>query len=217
MARPETFWNSRTISHGLTCWRAALQRSGMEMLKQLFDTRMKVPLGDAASASTTTFATKPWTSWTAGVGGTRDGHRDATGGAWPDADSASRCHGARWEISYTPYTCVTCRPHVRLHAMEIVTRQVAPHMARFRTGCHPPDGLSRHYCLDARGSRTVGSREKPLKPSAGWIARSSGSWTRARRGCGAAMQAGPASAGRREDRARHRRSGRVLWHPCSEL
>ena len=129
----------------------------MEMLKQLFDTRMNVFLGDAASASKTTFATKPMDVLDGRVGGTRDGHRDAAGGAWPDPDSASRCHGARWEISYIPYTCVTCRPHVRLHAMEIVTRQVAPHMAGFRAGLHPLDGLSRRYRPDARGSRTVGS------------------------------------------------------------
>ena len=71
------------------------------------------------------------------MGGTRDGHRDATGGAWPNPDSASRCPAARWEISYIPYTCVTCRLHVRLHAMTIVTRQVVPHMAGFRAGRHP--------------------------------------------------------------------------------
>lgn len=67
----------------------------MEMLKQLFDTRMKVSLGDAASASTKTFAAKPVDVLDRRVGGTRDGHRDATGGAWPDPESASRCHGAR--------------------------------------------------------------------------------------------------------------------------
>ena len=122
----------------MTCLRAALQRSGMEMPKQLFDTRVNVFLGDAASASPTTSATKPVDVLDRRVGGRRDGHRDAAGGAWPDPDSASRCHGARWEISYIPYTCVTCRPHVRLHAMEIVTRQVAPHMAGFRAVRHPP-------------------------------------------------------------------------------
>lgn len=127
----------------------------METPKQLFDTR--------AWPSPTTFVTKPWNSLDRPAGGTRDGHRDPTGGARSDPDSASRCHGARWEISYIPYTCVIWRPHVCVHAMETVTRQAAPHMAGFQAGRHPHDGLSPRYGADAPrledGRSPEGTRE----------------------------------------------------------
>ena len=127
----------------------------METPKQLFDTRVNVFLGDAASPSPTTFATKPEDGLDRRLGGTRDGRRDATGGACPDPDSLSRCHGAMWEISYIPYTCVTCRLHVRLHAMEVVTRQLAGSEAGFRDGGHLDHGLLRLHGADARGWLTA--------------------------------------------------------------
>ena len=89
------------------------------------------------------------------VGGTRDGRRHGTGGAWPDPDSATRCHGARWEMAYSPRTCMTCRLHVRLHDMEIVTRQFGPCVRGFRAGRHPHEGLSRLHGADARGWLTI--------------------------------------------------------------
>lgn len=59
----------------------------------------------------------------------------------------------------------------------------------FRAGRHPPDGLSRRYCPDARGSRTVASPESTREAAevlrlAGSPGRA-GSWTRARKCCGA--------------------------------
>lgn len=131
----------------------------METPKQLFNTRVNVFPGDPASPSPAAFATKPLNALDRWMGGTRDGHRHATGGTWPDPDSANRCHGARWETSYIPYTCVTCRLHVRLHAIEIVTRQIAPRGAGFRAGGHPDDGRSRFHSADARGWRTGRSPE----------------------------------------------------------
>ena len=71
------------------------------------------------------FVMKPVTVLDRSVRGTRVGHQGATGGGWPEPDAATRCHGARWEISYVPYTCVTCRLHVCLPDMKIVTRQFA--------------------------------------------------------------------------------------------
>ncbi len=101
------------------------------------------------------------------VGGTRDGHRGAIGGAWPDPDSATRCQSATWEISYVPYTCVTFRLHVRLHTMETATVQVGPSGRGFRAARHPDDGLARLYGADARRWLTVtrlGEREKAPNP-----------------------------------------------------
>ena len=105
------------------------------------------------------------------VGGTRGGHRGATGGGWSERDSATRWHGARWEISYAPYTCVTCRLHVCLPDMKIVTRQFAARVRGVWAGRHAHDGLSRRHGADARGWLTVTrprGREKALKPF-GWM------------------------------------------------
>ena len=165
----------------------------METPKQLFDTRVNVFLGDAASSSPTTFAAKPEDAFDHRLGGTRDGHRDATGDACPDPDSASHCHGTTWEISYTPYTCVTYRLHVRLHAVEIETRQLAAHVAGVRAGRPPrsrllaPSRRRRPRLADGRSPK--GTRE--------------GVTSRAR-------------LGRREDGARHHGSGRVLRQRCPE-
>ena len=109
----------------------------METPKHLFDRRVNVFLGDTTAPSPMAFATKPLNGLGGCVRGGRDGDRDATGDAWPDPDSASRCHGATWEISYIPSTCVTCRLHVRLHAVDILRRQLAAHMAGLRAG-RPP-------------------------------------------------------------------------------
>ena len=152
-------------------------------------------------------------------GGRGTGIETRLGGAWPDPDSASRYHGVTWEISYMPYTCVTRRLRVRLHDMEIVTRQASPCVAEFRAGRHADDGLSRRYGADARGWRTIAhlrGREKALKPC-GWLNRRVERIMDARpkllrRG----MQTGRARLGHREDRARHRGSVRVLRHRCPE-
>ena len=145
----------------------------METQKHQFSTRVGTSFGDPAAPSPTAFVMKPLNVLDRRTGGKRDGHRGATGGAWPDPDSASCCHGATWEISYIPYTCMTCRLHVRLHAMEIVTRQFAARERGFRAGRHPRDGLSGRDGADARGWLTVThprGREKALKPF-GWMGR----------------------------------------------
>ena len=97
----------------------------METPKHQFNTRLSTSRGDMARQSLTAFVMKPVNVLDRSVRGTRVGHRGATGGAWPEPDSATRCHGARWEISYFPYTCVTCRLHVCVRDMKIVTRQFA--------------------------------------------------------------------------------------------
>ena len=163
----------------------------METQKHQFSTRVGTSLGDTAAPSPTAFVTRPLNVLNRWVGGTRGGHRRATGGAWPATDSATRCHGARWEMAYFPRTCMACRLHVRLHAMEIVTKQFAARVRRFRAGRHPHDGLSRLHGADARGWQTVTrlrGREKALMPSAGWVAGPSGLWTRAPKCCGAACK-----------------------------
>lgn len=138
---------------------------------------LALPSGDSASPSPTAFRTMLLNALDRWGGGRRDEHRGATGGAWPDPDSATRCHhGARWGISYIPYTCVTCRLHVRLHAMEIETSRFVACMNRFRAGRHPHDGLSRHHGADARGWLTVThlrGRVKALKPF-DWMNRRAG-------------------------------------------
>ena len=116
---------------------------------------------------------KPLNALDRWVRGTRDGHRGATGGGWPHPDSATRCHGTRWEMAYSPRTCVTCRLHVRLHDMEILTRQFAPRVAGFRAGIHPHHALLRRHGPGTRGWKTVThlkGREKALKPF-GWTGR----------------------------------------------
>ena len=145
----------------------------METRKHQFSTQVDTPLGDSAAPSPTAFVTRPLSVLDRWVGGTRDGYRGAIGDAWPVTDSATRCHGARWEMAYSPRTCMTRRLHVRLHAMEIVTRQFAARVRGFRAGRHPHDGLSHRHGADARGWLTVThprGREKALKPF-GWMGR----------------------------------------------
>ena len=163
----------------MTCWRGALQRSGMETPKQLFDTRVNVFLGGGL-AFTDGFRDEAFGRLGPSAGRYRGGYRDATGGAWPDPDSASRWHGARWEISYTACTCVICRPHVCLHAMGIVTRQVAPHVAGFRPGRHAHDGFSPRCRADA--PRLADGRSPEGKREAAEALRLAGSPSRADRG-----------------------------------
>ena len=74
------------FSDGLTCLRAALQRSGMETPKQSFSTRANVFLADTASPSPAAFATKPSSALGCRVRAGRDGHRDAIGSARQDRD-----------------------------------------------------------------------------------------------------------------------------------
>ncbi len=190
----------------MTCWRAALQRSGMETRKHRFSTR-GISLGDTASSSPTAFATKPLNGLDRWMGGRRDGHRGATGGAWPDPDSASRCHGATWEISYIAYTCVACQLHVRLHAMEIVTRQADPRAAGSRPDSTPMTAFRAVNRADALGWRTVAhsmGREMAPRPF-GWMDRRAERVVDARsKLLRPGKQADPARLGRREDRARHR-------------
>ncbi len=183
--RCRTSWNvvgRWEISDPLTCLRASLQRSKHGDAESVVRHAVeRVPQGHHPTLPGGFRDEAPERSGPLGRRAV-DGHQDATGGAQLGADSASRCHGATWEISYAPYTCVICRLHVRLHAMEIVMRLLAALVAGVRAGCHPDDGLSRSNVADARGWRTVARPEQ------------------ARRG----MQAVRAKRGRREDRARHR-------------
>ena len=138
--------------------------------------RVSTSLGDIAAPSPTALVMKPLNVLDRWVGGTRDGYRGAIGDAWPVTDSATRCHGARWEMAYFPRTCTTCRLHVRLHDMEIVTRRFAARVRGFRAGRHPHDGLSHRHGADARGWLTVTPPrgcEKALKPF-GWLDRRAG-------------------------------------------
>ena len=179
----------------------------METPKHQFSTRVGTSLGDPAAPSPTAFVMKPVDVLDRWMGGTRDGHRGATGGAWPATDSATRCHGARWEMAYSLRTCTTCRLQVRLPDMEIETRRFTARVRGFRAGRHSHDGLSRLHDADARGWLTVTRPrgcEKALKPF-GWMGRRAGRIVDAcpevlQRG----MQAGRAKLGRREDGARHR-------------
>ncbi len=191
----------------------------METPKRQFSTRVSTSLGDPDAPSPTALVMKPLNVLNRWVGGIRGGHQSAIGGAWLAPDSATRCHGARWEMAYSPRTCTTCRLHVRLHAMEIERRRFAARVRGVRAGRHSHDGLSRFHGADARGWLTVThprGREKALKPF-GWIGR------RAERIMGArpemlrrGVQADRARLGRREDGARHRGSRRALRHPCPE-
>ncbi len=123
----------------------------METQKHQFSTRVGTSLRDPAAPSPAALVMKPLSVSDRWEGGTRGGHRGAIGGAWPDSDSATRCHGTTWGISYIPYTCVTCRLLVCLHAMEIERRRFAARVRRVRAGRHSHDGRSRRDGADARG------------------------------------------------------------------
>ena len=142
----------------------------METPTHQFNTRLSTSCGDMARQSLTAFVMKPVNVLDRSVRGTRVGHRGATGGAWPEPDAATRCHGARWEISYVPYTCVTCRLDVCLPDMKIVTRQCAARVGSV-PGRRPPrsrrvaPSRSRRLRL-ADGHSPEGTREgaEPLRP-----------------------------------------------------
>ena len=131
----------------------------METPNHQFSSRVNLFVGDTAAPSPTPSAVKAPNVVDHRVGGSGTGHRGAAGGGWPDPDSVSHGHGARWEISYIPYTCVTCRLHVRLHVMEIVTRRFSPCEKGFRAeldragdtvGRYPGDrSSSAHPCPEA--------------------------------------------------------------------
>ena len=76
-------------------------------------------------------------------------------------------------MAYSPCTCVTCRLHVRVHDMEIVTKRFAPRTAGFRPGVRPHHGPPGRRGAGTRGRKAIAhlkGRAKALEPF-GWRGR----------------------------------------------